>query len=150
MDIVRADPKIGLRRLSGVGWTVEILPISSLSILLLEPDPTFGIMGGGLMSVAPKACPLHDAGAFAASGLVKAVGISVFRLRLVVRALWPAVVVEKRRIYWAAAPNFAGDDQLKVCSPGSSPVIGPCCGDGQNGDPRAAANLVAAFPGRLG
>uniref|UniRef100_A0A915HZE0 Uncharacterized protein n=1 Tax=Romanomermis culicivorax TaxID=13658 RepID=A0A915HZE0_ROMCU len=45
-----------------------------------------------------------------------------------------AVAVEKRRIYWAAVPNFAGGDQLKVCSCDSSPMIGPCSGDGHNGD----------------
>uniref|UniRef100_A0A915K644 Uncharacterized protein n=1 Tax=Romanomermis culicivorax TaxID=13658 RepID=A0A915K644_ROMCU len=45
-----------------------------------------------------------------------------------------AVAVEKRRIYWVAAPKFADGDQLKVCSPDSSPVIGPYCSDSQNGD----------------
>uniref|UniRef100_A0A915J0P3 Secreted protein n=1 Tax=Romanomermis culicivorax TaxID=13658 RepID=A0A915J0P3_ROMCU len=45
-----------------------------------------------------------------------------------------AVAVGTRRIYWAAAPNFADSDQLKVCGRDSGPVIGPCCGDGQNGN----------------
>uniref|UniRef100_A0A915K427 Uncharacterized protein n=1 Tax=Romanomermis culicivorax TaxID=13658 RepID=A0A915K427_ROMCU len=45
-----------------------------------------------------------------------------------------AVAVGKRRIYWAAAPNFVDGDQLKVCVCDSGPVIGPCCGNGQNGN----------------
>uniref|UniRef100_A0A915JAA8 Uncharacterized protein n=1 Tax=Romanomermis culicivorax TaxID=13658 RepID=A0A915JAA8_ROMCU len=44
------------------------------------------------------------------------------------------IVVEKRRIYWVAVPNFADGNPLKVCSRDSRPVIGRCCGDGQNGD----------------
>uniref|UniRef100_A0A915HVW6 Uncharacterized protein n=1 Tax=Romanomermis culicivorax TaxID=13658 RepID=A0A915HVW6_ROMCU len=87
MDIVIADSKISLRRLNGVGWTVEILPIGSLSTLSLEPDAIFGIVGAELVSIAPKACGLRDMGAVGACGLVKAVGISIPRLRLVVRAL---------------------------------------------------------------
>uniref|UniRef100_A0A915HXB1 Uncharacterized protein n=1 Tax=Romanomermis culicivorax TaxID=13658 RepID=A0A915HXB1_ROMCU len=57
-----------------------------------------------------------------------------------------AVAVEKRRIYWAAAPNFVGGGQLKVCGRDSGPVISPCYGGGQNNDWTAAAILVDGFP----
>uniref|UniRef100_A0A915IIV6 Uncharacterized protein n=1 Tax=Romanomermis culicivorax TaxID=13658 RepID=A0A915IIV6_ROMCU len=43
------------------------------------------------------------------------------------------VGVERRRIYWVAAPNFVGSNPLKLCSRDSRPVIGLCYGYGQNG-----------------
>uniref|UniRef100_A0A915IVW6 Uncharacterized protein n=1 Tax=Romanomermis culicivorax TaxID=13658 RepID=A0A915IVW6_ROMCU len=44
------------------------------------------------------------------------------------------VVVGRRRIYWAAALNFADGNQSKVCCHDSGPVIGPYCGHSQNGN----------------
>uniref|UniRef100_A0A915K937 Uncharacterized protein n=1 Tax=Romanomermis culicivorax TaxID=13658 RepID=A0A915K937_ROMCU len=87
----RIDPKIGLRQLSSVGWAVEILSICSLSILSLQPDAIFGIVGAGLMSFAPKAWRLRNAGVVSACGSVKAVGVRFSRLRLVARALLPGI-----------------------------------------------------------
>uniref|UniRef100_A0A915I4Y5 Uncharacterized protein n=1 Tax=Romanomermis culicivorax TaxID=13658 RepID=A0A915I4Y5_ROMCU len=55
------------------------------------------------------------------------------------RAWWIAevvlgVAVEKRRICWAAVPCFVGGDPWKAYSGGSHLVIGPCYGQGQNGN----------------
>uniref|UniRef100_A0A915KTY8 Uncharacterized protein n=1 Tax=Romanomermis culicivorax TaxID=13658 RepID=A0A915KTY8_ROMCU len=85
--MVRIDPKIGLRQLHGIGWTGRILPVGSLSILSLEPNAIFSIVGAGLVGVAPKACGLGDARAVSACGWVEAVGVHLSGLRLVVRAL---------------------------------------------------------------
>uniref|UniRef100_A0A915I4C6 Uncharacterized protein n=1 Tax=Romanomermis culicivorax TaxID=13658 RepID=A0A915I4C6_ROMCU len=91
MDILRIDPKIGLQPLSGIGWMVEILPIGLLSVLWLEPDAIFGIVGVGLMSVAPKAIRLCNAGVVSACRSVGTVGLSLSVLRLEGRALLPGI-----------------------------------------------------------
>uniref|UniRef100_A0A915IJB8 Uncharacterized protein n=1 Tax=Romanomermis culicivorax TaxID=13658 RepID=A0A915IJB8_ROMCU len=54
------------------------------------------------------------------------------------------------RIYWAAAPNFVGGGQLKVCGRDSGPVISPCYGGGQNSDWTAVVILVDGCPDQLG
>uniref|UniRef100_A0A915KQ67 Secreted protein n=1 Tax=Romanomermis culicivorax TaxID=13658 RepID=A0A915KQ67_ROMCU len=67
----------------------EILPICLLSVLSLEPNAIFGIVGAGLVGVAPKACVLCDARVISACRSVEAVDVCLSRLRLVMRALLP-------------------------------------------------------------
>uniref|UniRef100_A0A915I5L4 Uncharacterized protein n=1 Tax=Romanomermis culicivorax TaxID=13658 RepID=A0A915I5L4_ROMCU len=88
-EIIGVYSKFGLRLLCGIGWTAEILPICSLSILSLEPDAILGIVDAGFVGITPKACGLRDAGGISACELVEAVCICLVRLRLMVRALLP-------------------------------------------------------------
>uniref|UniRef100_A0A915L2L4 Uncharacterized protein n=1 Tax=Romanomermis culicivorax TaxID=13658 RepID=A0A915L2L4_ROMCU len=160
MDIVRVDPKIGLWRCSRVGLTVEILPITRRNLrccgcrtyehctkggglglqigqsgwrkaLRVEIGGE-GFMAGGWMKIPGDVAVIYVL--HGCSRIIGSIAPGAFLCAVMAARVVLAVAVEKRQIYWAAAPNFADGDQLKLCGGDSGPVISMCCGDGQNGD----------------
>uniref|UniRef100_A0A915KB80 Uncharacterized protein n=1 Tax=Romanomermis culicivorax TaxID=13658 RepID=A0A915KB80_ROMCU len=95
-----------LLQLCGIGWMAEILPICSLSILSLEPDAIFGIMGAGLVGVAPKACGLCDVRAISACRSVEVVHVCLVGLRLMTRALLPGLRLMARALLLITLSGF--------------------------------------------
>uniref|UniRef100_A0A915IX96 Uncharacterized protein n=1 Tax=Romanomermis culicivorax TaxID=13658 RepID=A0A915IX96_ROMCU len=69
-------------------------------------DAIFGIMGAGLVGVAPKACGLCDVRAISACRSVEVVHVCLVGLRLMTRALLPGLRLMARALLLITLSGF--------------------------------------------